>query len=290
MPPTDTCQHCRYAIPAHASICPGCGRHHARTPARLEAGAHPSSPLLRNAVWARRLLVATGWFGLALGVAGVARPIAAWDRVADELADDAALQLDHVGRLASLSAAICLGLAILATVLWTIRTQRHAVAIGVRRDPASPWSLPGWLLPGQEARLAKAGVDLLWRESSPLVGALPQRGDTRRLVSRVVLRWWSLWLWLPAGVALVVLTAHVDDGALGGDRAAVAVATGALLVATARAFYDVIGIVTVAHGHQEASTRAAIELYGRLSETSAASPASSPSSALSAASAPSATT
>jgi hypothetical protein len=289
MPPTDTCHHCGYAIPVHASICPGCGRHHARVAARADRRPRASSPLLRTATWARRLLVATGWFGLALGVVGVARPIAAWDRVADDLADDAALQLDHAGRLAALSALLCLGLAAAAAVAWTLRTQRHGRAIGVRRDPASPWSLPGWLLPGQEARLAKAGVDLVWRESSPLVGALPHRGDTRRLVSRVVLRWWSLWLWLPAAAALVALVAHADDGALGGDRAAVAVATGALLVATARAFYDVIGIITVAHGHQEASTKAALELYARLPGSSASPAASSPSSTLSAASAPSAT-
>jgi hypothetical protein len=47
-----------------------------------------------------------------------------------------------------------------------------------------------------------------------------------------------------------VLVAHADAGALERDRALVAVASGALLVAGARALYDVVGIITVAHAHK----------------------------------------
>jgi hypothetical protein len=255
MPPTDTCHHCGYAIPVDASICPGCNRRHGRPAPRLEDKVH-RSPMLREALWARRLFVATGWIGLGLGLVAVARPVAGWDQIADRLRDDAALRLDHLGRLVALSALLCLLLAAAATVAWTARTRRHASALGLSTDPASAWSLPGWLLPGQEARRAKTEIDQVWRDTSPLVASLPHRGWSRRLVSRVVLRWWTLWLWLPAIGVLVDLVAHADDGALSGTRAPAAVAAAALLVATARAFYDVIGIVTVAHAHQEAADRA----------------------------------
>jgi hypothetical protein len=294
MPPTDTCHHCGYAVPHEAPICPGCGRRHGRAAPRLEDGAHPTSALLRIAVWARRLLVVSGWLGLGLVLVAGARPLAAWDRLADDLADDTVTRLDHAGRLVALGALLCLGLAALATVAWTRRTQRHARAIGVRDDRASPWSLPGWLLPGQAARQAKASVDEVWRDNSPLVGALAHRGWSRRLVSRVVLHWWALWLWLPAAGALLAIVAHPDDGALAGQRAGVGVAAGALLVATARALYDVVGIITVAHGHREAANRAAAARYERLSDivepALAASPESSSSSTASAVSAPVATT
>jgi hypothetical protein len=288
MPPTDTCDHCGYAVPFEAPICPGCGRRHARRAPRLEDDGHPSSLLLRTAVWARRLLVATGWLGLGLGLVGVARPVAAWDRVADDVADDTLLQIDHLGRLLALAALLCLGLAALATVAWTARTRSHARTLGVRDDRTSPWILPGWLRPGAAARRAKASVDQVWRDNSPLVGALAHRGWSRRLVSRVVLRWWALWLWLPAAAALAVVVVHEDRGALASDRAALAVAAGALLVAAVRALYDVVGIVTVAHAHQEASNREAVERYERLA--GAAPAASSSSSAASPASAPVATT
>jgi hypothetical protein len=257
MPPTDTCHHCGYAIPHDASICPGCNRRHGRPAPRLEDRAHGRSVLVREAIWARRLLVATGWLGLGLGLVAVARPVAAWDRMAEHLRDDAALQLDHLGRLAACSALLCLVLAAATALAWSARSRRHAEALGLAHDPASPWSLPGWLLPGQEARQARIDIDQIWRDTSPLVASLPHRGWSRRLVSRVALRWWSLWTWLPAVVLLGDLVFHADDGALGGARSPAAVAAAALLVATSRAYYDVIGIVTVAHAHRAATARRA---------------------------------
>lgn len=247
---TDTCHHCGYRIPADATLCTGCGRRHAAPAPVLEARPLRRSPMLREARWARRFLAVAGWLGLGLVLVALARELTTIDELAAELDDGTTLRLDHAGRLVSCAALLALGLAALAIAVWTRRTHRNAVALGVADDLRSPWSLPGWLLPGNEARAAKARVDQVWRESSPLVGALPRRGSSRRIVSRVVLRWWSLWVWLPATVVLVDLVRHTDDGALADVRALAAVAAGALLVATARAYYDVVGIITVAHAHQ----------------------------------------
>lgn len=278
---SDVCSHCSYRIPETASICPGCGRRHGITAPRLEEHPQRRSPLLRDARWARRFLVVAGWNGLALALVAVARGVADVDRVAKELelADDAVLQLDHIARLCALAALIALGLAAVATVVWVLRTMRNTRALGLLPGPTSPWSLPGWLLPGRAARRSKASVDQVWRDRSPLVGSLPSRGSSRRLVSRVVLRWWSLWLWLPATVVLAILVAHADAGALGDERGAAAVAAGALLVATARAFYDVIGIITVAHAHRgEDVARARADLPWVDQPVSAASSTSSAAS------------
>ena len=246
----DICHHCHYTIPDQASICPGCGRRHTSVAPRLEDHPQRRSPLLRDARWVRRFGTATGWFGLGLALAGGARLIAEIDDVAAELDDDALLRIDHAGRLLAVAALICLAGAAIASAAFVRRTRRNTVALGLPVGLSSPWSLPCWLLPGAEARRGKQQVDQVWRSSSPLVGALPRRGSSRRLVSRVVLRWWSLWLWAPAAVALGVLVAHADDGALADERGFVAVATGALLVAGARALYDVVGIITVAHAHK----------------------------------------
>jgi hypothetical protein len=69
----------------------------------------------------------------------------------------------------------------------------------------------------------------------------------------VVLRWWALWLWAPAAVVLVatVIDARADGTpALGGDLPLLGVAAAALVVATVRALYDVVGIITVAQAHR----------------------------------------
>lgn len=247
---TEVCRHCGYKVPSDSTLCGGCGRRHAVPAPLLEAHPLRRSPMLREARWARRFLAASGWLGLGLVLVALARELTLVDDVAAELDGDVTERLDHLGRQVGFAALLALGLAVVAIAVWTRRTHRNAVALGVADDLRSPWSLPGWLLPGRAARSAKARVDLVWRESSPDLGALPRRGSSRRLVSRVVLRWWSLWLWLPATVALVELVLHEDEGALSEARALIAVAAGALLVATARAFYDVVGIITVAHAHQ----------------------------------------
>lgn len=260
----DTCHHCAYRIPEVAAICPGCGRRHRLVAPSLEDHPQRRSPLLRDARWVRRCITAAGWLGLGLALAAGARLVAEVDAVSEQLADDALLRLDHLGRLLALATLLCLGGATVATLAFTRRTIRNARALGLRGGAASPWSLPGWLVPGRTARGAKAEVDQEWRGTSPLIGALPHRGSTRRIVSRVVLRWWSLWLWVPVVVALLALTAHADDGALGQERGYLAIAAGALLVAFARALYDVVGIITVAHAHRgEAVLRARLEPLGR---------------------------
>lgn len=246
----EICRHCSYRIPQDASICPGCGRRHGMRAPLLEDHPERRSPLLRDARWARRFLAVTGWIGLGLGLAAAARALAAADRMNDRFADDAVLRVDHAARVLALAALLALLASVVALVVWVRRTVRNAAALGRPAHGTSPWALPGWLLPGRAARDARAEVDGVWRDRSPLVGSLPQRGSSRRLVSRVVLRWWSLWLWVPAVVGLAVLVAHADVGALGDERGFVAVAAGALLVATARAYYDVVGIITVAHAHE----------------------------------------
>lgn len=251
---TDICEHCGYRIPGQASICSGCGRRRGMRAPRIEELPLHRSPLLRDARWARRFLVVSGWLGVGLGLAAAARAIVGIDRVAEDLAVDAQLQIDHFGRLVALSTLLALGCTALALLAWGRCTYRNTRALRLHAGATSPWSLPGWLLPGRAARAAKTSVDQVWREHSPLVGALPRRGSSRRLVSRVVLRWWSLWLWVPATGVLVAVVAHADDGALRDERGLVAVAAGALLVATARAFYDVVGIITMAHAHQTGNT------------------------------------
>lgn len=247
---SDICSHCSYRIPHEASICSGCGRRHGVPAPRIEEHPLRRSPLLRDALWIRRFVAVAGWLGLGLALTAVARAVAGVDRVAEELADDAVLRLDHLGRLLALAALLALALAAAAVVLWVRRTMRNTRALGLPSTRTSPWSLPGWLLPGQSARSAKARVDQVWRDRSPMVGALHHRGSSRRIVSRVVFRWWSLWLWVPATMTLIALVAHGDDGAIRDERGLAAVAAGALLVATARAFYDAVGIITVAHAHR----------------------------------------
>jgi hypothetical protein len=247
---TDTCAHCGYRIPATASLCSGCGRRHEIVAPRLEDRPLPRSPLLREARWARRFVAVGGWLGLALLLVAAARGVASIDSIRDDLDADALLRLDHAGRLVALSALLSLGATTAVSFVWIRRTRRNAELLGLPTGLTSTWSLPGWLVPGTAARRAKAQVDQEWRDQSPLLGALPGRGSSRRLVSRVVLRWWALWLWLPATVVLVALVAHADEGALHEGRGLAAITAGALLVATARSYFDVIGIITVAHAHR----------------------------------------
>lgn len=250
MPATDLCPHCGYRIPSTASLCSGCGRRHQTVAPRFEDRPLPRSPMLREARWARRFVAVGGWLGLALVLVAAGRGVAALDELRDDVDADTILRLDHTGRLLAFAALLSLAATTVASIPWMLRTARNARLLGLPGGLTSPWSLPGWLLPGRAARSAKAGVDQAWREHSPLLGALPQRGSSRRLVSRVVLRWWALWLWLPATAVLVVIVAHPDEGALQPERGLAAIAAGALLVATARAYFDVIGIVTAAHAHR----------------------------------------
>jgi hypothetical protein len=245
----DTCRHCGYRIPHDAAICPGCGRRHPLTAPSVESHPQRRSPLLRDARWARRAGAACGWLAALAGLTALGRAVVALDSASPDITDDTLLRFDHAGRVLVAATLLCGALATLAIAAWTRRAARSARVLGVASDLRSAWMLPGWLLPGRAARRAKAHVDGVWRESSPLVGALVRRGSSRRLVSRVVLRWWALWTWLPGAVAFAVLLAHGDDGAFTDARALTAVAAAALVVASARACYDVIGVITIAHVH-----------------------------------------
>jgi hypothetical protein len=255
----DSCRHCGYRIPHDAAICPGCGRRHQLVVPSVESHPQRRSPLLRDARWARRAVAASGWLAALFGLTALSRAVVALDDVTPDLSADALRRLDHAGRVLGAATLAGCALAAVATVAWTRRSARSARALGVPTDLRSAWVLPGWLVPGRSARRAKADVDQVWRESSPLVGALVRRGSSRRLVSRVVLRWWALWTWLPGLIAVAVLIAHADLGAFVDQRALAAVAAGSLLVASARAFYDVIGVITIAHAHAHDELRRAAD-------------------------------
>jgi hypothetical protein len=262
MSSADTCSHCGYRIPHDAAICPGCGRRHPLIAPSVESHPQRRSPLLRDARWARRAVAASGWLAALVGLTALSRAVVALDGASPHVSDDTLLRFDHAGRVLAVATLLCSALAAAAAVAWTRRTARSARGLGVPAHLGSVWLLPGWLRPGRAARRAKAEVDQLWRESSPLVGALARRGSSRRLVSRVVLRWWALWTWLPGTVALVILVAHADEGAFTDVRALAAVAAGALMVASARAFYDVIGVITIAHAHAHDQLRRQSEALG----------------------------
>jgi hypothetical protein len=71
-------------------------------------------------------------------------------------------------------------------------------------------------------------------------------------VSQVVLRWWALWLALPAVAALLVVIVgeSVETASDGQALMLTGVAAAALLVVAIRSTYDVLGIVTVAQAHR----------------------------------------
>lgn len=256
MPHTDICRHCRYRVPTDATICPGCSRRHEPHPVGPELAppaVHGRSPLLHQARTARRLLVVSGWTAVAFGAAALARYTVGLDRVSVRLHDDVPGRLSDLTQRLGLLTLVVLALTTAALLIWARTAHRNLRPLELTEDRWSPWSPAGWLLPGPDARRAKAAVDAQWRGDSPIVAHLPGHGWSRQPVSRVVLHWWTLWLWVPAvGVLVAVVVDTAADGAprLSGLLPLAGVAAAALLVAAVRALYDVVGILTVAQAHR----------------------------------------
>lgn len=251
---TERCRHCGYRIPSDATICPGCARAH-RSAAVRDRPRPPRSPLLRIARWARRTLIAAAWLAIIAGVGSLSRFVAGRDRVAEELS---IRTLDRVGATAHVLAVVALSAALLSlAVLWTwaARARRNLRALDLERQWGAPWSLSGWLTPGERARRGRLGVDDLWRDRSPILASLPGSGWSRRPVSLVVLHWWTPWAMLPAVASLAaVVVAGPDD--LGGRLGLLGLAGAAFAVASARALYDIVGVVTFAQAHRAERVRA----------------------------------
>jgi hypothetical protein len=250
---TERCRHCHFGIPSDATLCPGCGRRHEPLGQATRLPRH--SGLLRRARWARRLLVVTGWVAAAFGLVALSRYVVGLDRVTPRLDGDVPRRVTDLAQQLALATLIAMGLAAGGTWAWASRVHRNLRGLELEPDRWSPWSLLGWIVPGRAALRRKMGVDAEWRDRSPLVAALPASasGWSRRPVSRVVLRWWALWLWAPAAVVLVATAVDAGAGgapALGGDLPLLGVAAAALVVATVRALYDVVGIITVAQAHR----------------------------------------
>jgi hypothetical protein len=199
--------------------------------------------------------VVTGWVAATFGLLALSRYVVGLDRVTPKLDRDVPGRVTDLTQQLALACLIAMGLAAAGTWAWATRVHRNLLALDLEPDRWSPWSLLGWIVPGRRALRRKMGVDAEWRDRSPLVAALPATasGWSRRPVSKVVLRWWALWLWVPAAVVLVanVIDARADGTpALGGDLPLLGVAAAALVVATVRALYDVVGIITVAQAHR----------------------------------------
>jgi hypothetical protein len=116
-------------------------------------------------------------------------------------------------------------------------------------------SVGGWAKPGRAAVIERRRVDLQWRDTSTAVAPLPQstrRHWSRVPVSQVVLRWWALWLAVPAVITMLVVLVgeSVETAGEGQALELAAVAAAALLVVALRSAYDVLGIVTVAQAHR----------------------------------------
>jgi hypothetical protein len=262
MTTTEPCRRCGYRIPAYASICPGCGRRHEITavaPAAAVAAiggdeppAPQHSPLLHTARRARRSYVIGLWIAIAFGLSSVARFGVGVDEVAEEIDDDVPGRLTTLTERLGWATLVAVAVGALATALWTRRCHRNVRALGLDEPRRTAWSLAGWLVPGRRARTNKQRVDAMWRDASPAVATLSGPGGSREPVSRVVFRWWSLWLWVPSVAALLVvlLGPGLDDPGIGAELRLTGVAAAAALVATARALYDVVGIVTIAHAHR----------------------------------------
>jgi hypothetical protein len=248
---TEICPHCHFGIPSDATTCPGCGRRHQPPFDTSDLPRH--SHLFRVARWSRRLLVLAGWVSVAFGVTSLSRYVVGLDRVASRLSDDIPRRVTDVTR--DLGWATVAALAAVGAATWTWARLAHRNLRPLHLDTTwwSPWSLPGWLVPGRAAALRKAHVDACWRGDSPMLAALPTGGHTRRPVSQVVLRWWSLWLWAPAAIAVlvVVVDAQGDPStALTGLSPLFGVAAAGLLVASLRSLYDVVGILTTVQAHR----------------------------------------
>jgi hypothetical protein len=248
---TEICPHCHFGIPSDATTCPGCGRRHQPPIDTSDLPRH--SHLLRVARWSRRLLVVTGWVSVAFGIAALCRYVVGLDRVAARLSDDVPRHLTEATRALGWATAVALASVGAATWTWARRAHRNLAPLHLDTTWWGPWSLPGWLVPGRAAALRKADVDGRWRGESPILASLPAGGHSRRPVSQVVLRWWSLWLWAPAAIAVLVVVVDARGDAtlaLSGLSPLFGVAAAGLLVASLRALYDVVGILTTVQAHR----------------------------------------
>ena len=255
----DACRHCGYRQPTDAATCPGCGRAHPvirrEAPRRLPAlAAHLG--LVGPAKRSRWMLVATGWLAAAFALAATARFAMSFEEVAKELADTTPARITDVARTLGWVTVVTALVTIGVLGDWVRRTLHNLTGLHLDDTWRSAWSLGGWAMPGETALRARRQVDLQWRDTSTAVAPLPAtshgRGWTRLPVSQVVVRWWGMWLAVPAGVAILVvlLGDSFETSSIGRELALTALAAAALLVVALRSAYDVIGIVSVAQAHR----------------------------------------
>jgi hypothetical protein len=252
------CRHCGYSQPTDAATCPGCGRRHAlvrrEAPRQLPAIAGHLG-LMGPARRSRWLLVITGWLAAAFAIAAATRFAFTFDDVAKEFADTTPGKVTDA--MEGLGWAVVASLLVTVAVLsaWVHRSVANLPGLHLDEGWTSAWSLGGWAKPGRAAQVARRRVDLQWRDTSSAVAPLPHSTRhhwSRVPVSQVVLRWWALWLVVPAVAALLVVIVgeSVETASDGQALMLTGVAAAALLVVAIRSAYDVIGIVTVAQAHR----------------------------------------
>lgn len=245
---TERCRHCGYTIPTDATSCPGCARAHTR-PVPPVVARLLQTPLLRVARWTRRSFVVAAWLAMAAGVAALIRFGAGRERIADELSDLTIERIDDTAHGLATAALVAAVLALAALTTWAGQARRNLHALHVDPQVGTPWGLSGWLTPGRAARDGRLRVDGLWRDRSPILAPLPGSGWTRRPVSLVVLHWWTPWTGLPAMACLLAVVIG-GPGPIGQELALVGLVGGALAVASLRALYDIVGVVTFAQAHR----------------------------------------
>lgn len=192
-----------------------------------------------------------GWIAVAFGIGALAHVVVHLDRVSAEISGRTPERVTDATEGLATTTLVALGLVLALTAVWARRAQHNMRALGITHGFWSAWSLGGWPRPGRAARERRQAVDDQWRDTSPILSALPHSGRTRRPVSQVVVRWWVLWAWLPAVAVLVVVVGGAGlDHREGSELGLAGAAAAGLLVASLRSLYDVVGIVTLAHAHR----------------------------------------